>query len=129
MLYFEFRGFKQAKSGNRRNLHRFVRLDLEKLLFGDNPVCLLRESGTVGRKASKREELFFLDEDGNLAVAHVETGITDGQSTVITGPQIAEGMQIVAAITTGTAAAASNAAASNPFQSQSGNRPSGGPQR
>ncbi len=76
-----------------------------------------------------QSSLFFLDENGNLAVAQVETGITDGQSTVITGPQIAEGMQIIAAITTGTAAAASNAAASNPFQSQSGNRPAGGPQR
>jgi len=86
VLYFEFRGFKQVKSGNRQNIHRFVRLDLEKLLFGDHPVCLLRESGTVGRKPSKREEFFFEDEDQarNAAVEFVREVQTRG--FVLTGP-------------------------------------------
>jgi HlyD family secretion protein len=68
--------------------------------------------------------LFFLDEDGKLAVALVETGITDGQSTVIRGSRIAEGMQIIAAVTSSSSTSAS---ASNPFQSQNGNRPPGPP--
>lgn len=102
----------------------------------ESMVAGLAASREENRGAERRDPtgqppspLFFLDEDGKLAVAHVETGITDGQSTVINGPQIAEGMRIIAAVATGAAAAASNEAASNPFQSQAGNRPPGGPQR
>ena len=69
---------------------------------------------------------FYLDEDGNLAVALVKTGITDGQSTVIEGTGITEGMQVIAAVASGSSA---TAAASNPFQSQNGNRPPGGDPR
>ena len=87
------------------------------------------EAGSVNRRQRDPGEatassVFFLDENGDLAVVHVTTGITDGQSTVINGSQIAEGMRIIAAVTTSTAEAASN-----PFQAQTGNRPSGGPPR
>jgi HlyD family secretion protein len=70
--------------------------------------------------------LFYLDDNGELAVAVVETGITDGQNTVIEGAGITEGMQIIAAVASGNSA---TAAASNPFQSQTGGSPQGGPRR
>jgi HlyD family secretion protein len=58
--------------------------------------------------------LFFLDETGALRVARVETGLSDGQRTEVSGLHISEGMQVIAAVT-------SNAteAATNPFQSRS----------
>lgn len=76
--------------------------------------------------AEPASRLFYLDAEGNLAMAMVETGITDGQSTVIEGTGITEGMQVIAAVASGSSA---TAAASNPFQSQSGGRPQGGAPR
>jgi HlyD family secretion protein len=66
--------------------------------------------------------LFFLNEDGDLTMARVETGITDGQSTVIQGPGITAGLQVIAAVTMSNS---TSTAASNPFQSQNGSRPPG----
>jgi hypothetical protein len=40
---------------------------------------------------------------GRLEVISVRTGITDGQSTVVEGEQLEEGMPVIAAVTTGTA--------------------------
>lgn len=57
--------------------------------------------------------LWYLDETGNLSVARVRTGITDGQSTEIMGRTIEPGMQVIAGVTQ-TAPTESN----NPFQSQ-----------
>jgi hypothetical protein len=74
--------------------------------------------------AEPATRLFYLDDNGDLAVAVVETGITDGQSTVIEGTRIAEGMQIIAAVASGNSA---TAAPSNPFQSQNESPPRGGP--
>jgi len=73
--------------------------------------------------AEPQSRLFYLDAEGNLAVALVETGITDGLSTVIEGTELAEGMQVIAAVASGTSA---TAAASNPFQSQNGGPSQGG---
>jgi multidrug efflux pump subunit AcrA (membrane-fusion protein) len=58
--------------------------------------------------------LWYVDETGNLAVARVRTGITDGQSTEITGRNIEPGMQIIAGVTQGTVPTTST----NPFQNQ-----------
>ena len=73
--------------------------------------------------AEPQSRLFYLDAEGNLAVALVETGITDGLSTVIEGTELAEGMQVIAAVASGNSV---TAAASNPFQSQNGGPPQGG---
>ncbi|MFO7261589.1 MAG: efflux RND transporter periplasmic adaptor subunit [bacterium] len=59
--------------------------------------------------------LWFLDEDGKVNAVPVQTGITDGQRTAISGPPILrEGMKVIAAVTTGSAPTT----ATNPFQSQ-----------
>jgi len=85
-----------------------------------------RQAPSSGQPAAMAQ-LFYLDEAGKLAVALVEKGLSDRQSTVISGPGVREGMRIIAAATTGTAGAdAAAATASNPFQSQNGNRPPGG---
>jgi hypothetical protein len=76
-----------------------------------------------GQGGEPPSHLFYLDPDGKLAMVPVTTGITDGQNTVVEGPSISEGMQIIAAVTSSSSA---SAAASNPFQSQSDNRPPGG---
>jgi len=71
-----------------------------------------RANGTRGAAPTL---LWFVDEDGKVNAVPVRTGITDGQRTAITGPPILrEGMQVIAAVTTGSAPAA----ATNPFQSQ-----------
>jgi HlyD family secretion protein len=77
-----------------------------------------RTSHEQGRETQSR--LFYLDENGNLAVTPVETGISDGQNTVVRSTQITNGMQVIAAVTT-----SSSTTTSNPFQSQSGNQPPG----
>ncbi len=70
--------------------------------------------------------LWYVDADGKLAVAPVQTGLTDGQNTVITKapPSVKEGLQVIAAVTSGSAAPETSA---NPFQSGSsgGRRPPG----
>ena len=61
--------------------------------------------------------LWYLDANGKLAVAPAFTGITDGQYTEIRGPGITEGLQVIAAVTDGTA---TNANTANPFQQNRG---------
>jgi HlyD family secretion protein len=56
--------------------------------------------------------LWFLDEKGQLSMAPVRAGLTDGQRTVIESPRIKEGMQVIVAVN--TPAQATNAPA-NPF--------------
>jgi len=58
--------------------------------------------------------LWYVDETGNLAIAPVRTGITDGQSTEIMGRTIEPGMQVIAGVSQGETPSAST----NPFQSQ-----------
>jgi HlyD family secretion protein len=64
--------------------------------------------------------LWYL-KDGKLAATPVQTGITDGQRTVVYGPDIREGMQVIVGTTTGSAATSGTA---NPFQRQ---QPAGPP--
>ena len=102
--------------------------DPESLLANGDPESLLANGEPRSRPsdADPASRLFYLDAEGNLAAALVETGITDGQSTVVQGTGITEGMQIIAAVASGNSA---TAAASNPFQSQNGSQPTGGPRR
>lgn len=66
--------------------------------------------------------LWYLDESGKLATARVRTGITDGQHTVVEGPQLKEGMQVIIGVTQPGAAAE---AGRPPFGGPGG--PRGGP--
>jgi HlyD family secretion protein len=59
------------------------------------------------------ETVWYLDEEGRVAVARVRAGITDGRSTEITGPSITEGMNVITAALEGT-----QPANNNPFQGQ-----------
>ena len=72
--------------------------------------------GARGRADGAR--LWYIDEAGELAVAHVTTGITDGQTTVVEGPAIAEGMQVIA----GVSRSSQQNTGTNPFQSQQSGR-------
>lgn len=59
--------------------------------------------------------LYYLDDAGQLTAVRARKGISDGQYTEVLGRNLEEGLQVIAAITTGSAAASSN---SNPFQPQ-----------
>lgn len=82
-----------------------------------------RAGGRGGQRPSDVGMLWYVGKDGKLAVARVHTGLTDGQYTEISGPNIQEGMQIIAAVTGGSAGATS---AQNPFSGQQGRGGRGG---
>ncbi len=62
--------------------------------------------------------IWYLDESGQLAVARVRIGITDGQSTQITGRDIQPGLQAIAGVTVSSSSEGPN----NPFQQQQSGR-------
>ena len=66
--------------------------------------------------------LWYLDDEGRLAMAPVLTGISDGQYTEIEGRDIAAGMMVIAGVSQN-----SQASTSNPFQSQQSSRAPGPP--
>ncbi|MBK7670612.1 MAG: efflux RND transporter periplasmic adaptor subunit [bacterium] len=72
--------------------------------------------GAPGGMPANRGTLWFTDENGKLDVMFVRTGITDGTNTEIRGREAAEGLKVIAGVT--TAAAATTAATSSPFQQQ-----------
>jgi HlyD family secretion protein len=88
------------------------------------PTQAMREElATAGATASRPSSLlYFMDGEGKLAVTSVETGITDRQTTVVKGSGLFEGMQVIAAVATNGTTTGVAPAATNPFQSQSGNR-------
>jgi HlyD family secretion protein len=57
--------------------------------------------------------LWTLDEDGNLSVRRVRTGITDGQFTEVRGDGLEVGLQVISGVTE-----SGRTAASSPFQQQ-----------
>ena len=65
-------------------------------------------------------QLWYMDENGNLKVAPVKTGITDGQMTEVTGRDLKEGMEVISSVTI-----QQSTRSFNPFQQQS----PGGPGR
>ena len=81
------------------------------------------EGSARGERSSasraNRSRVFFVDSTGTPSMVPVRTGITDGQYTEISGPRLAEGMQVIIGTTSGTAAAT---ASSNPFQSTQSSR-------
>lgn len=85
-----------------------------------------RGQAAGGAQSGGFTQLWYLDDAGTLRVARARTGLTDGQVTEITAPDLKDGMEVIAAVTDGGSAApaASNA---NPFEPQQGGR--GGPGR
>ena len=73
--------------------------------------------GPGGQRPSDVGMLWYTGKDGKLAVARVHTGLTDGQYTEVSGPDLQDGMKIIAAVTGGTTASASP---QNPFSGQQG---------
>ena len=67
--------------------------------------------------------LWYLDAKGELAALRVRTGLTNGQQTVVMGPGLKEGMQVIIAAAT-TASAGTSA---SPFQSTSTQQRGGPP--
>jgi multidrug efflux pump subunit AcrA (membrane-fusion protein) len=60
-----------------------------------------RSGGGAGGRARGGQPptmLWYLDEKGQLAIARVHVGLTDGQRTVVEGPRIKEGMQVIVAV-------------------------------
>jgi HlyD family secretion protein len=79
-------------------------------------------SGRAGaHRAPDAAVLWYLDAAGKLVRARVQTGLTDGQRTEVTGQGLEPGLEVII----GAAQASTGAAATNPFQSQ----PMGGPPR
>ncbi len=71
-------------------------------------------TGRPGSRSGTRSMLWFLDENGKVTARPVRTGITDGQFTEVEGPDIGEGLQVIAAVTGGSSATTT----ANPFQNQ-----------
>jgi HlyD family secretion protein len=85
-----------------------------------------RGEAAGGAQSGGFAQLWYLDDSGALRVTRARTGLTDGQVTEITAPDLKAGMEVIAAVTGGGSAApaATNA---NPFEPQQGGR--GGPPR
>jgi HlyD family secretion protein len=92
---------------------------------GGQPDSLATSAGRARREASPPDNaamLWYLDADGQLAMAPVRTGISDGQYTEIEGRDIVAGMMVIAGVSQ-----SSQSSTSNPFQSQQSSRAPGPP--
>ena len=78
-------------------------------------------SGNGFQRPADVGTLWYLDEDGEVSVARVRTGVTDGRSTEITGRTIEEGLEVITAALQGT-----QVTNNNPFQGQTQRRRPGG---
>jgi HlyD family secretion protein len=80
-----------------------------------------RDSASFGR-------LWYLDDQGKLAVMRVHTGISDGKVTEIAGPpSLAAGLKVIVAVTGGKTATKPSSSSTSPFQGQTQQRGPGGP--
>jgi hypothetical protein len=61
--------------------------------------------------------LWYLDDKGKLAVMRVHTGISDGKVTEVSGPpQLAAGLKVIVAVTSGKTARTNGTSSASPFQ-------------
>jgi HlyD family secretion protein len=59
------------------------------------------EGGAGNRtRRSNAPTLWYLDASGQLAIARVRAGLTDGQLTEVEGPELKEGMQVIVGVNT-----------------------------
>jgi HlyD family secretion protein len=98
----------------------FITGAAEDALVVPNAALRFRPSGSGA--PSPAGGLWYVGEDGELAVARVRTGISDGTRTVVSGDSIEAGMQVIVGEAVGGTSAPAPA---SPFQSQQ----SGGPRR
>jgi HlyD family secretion protein len=78
-----------------------------------------------GQGGDDRGMLWTVDEDGQLAVIPVRTGISDGINTVVMGRSLEEGQQVIAGV---SSQATTTSSVNSPFQQQqSGSRRPGPP--
>lgn len=72
-----------------------------------------RDGGGTGgwRRPTNVAMLWYLADDGKVAMTRVRTGLSDGQRTQIEGSDVREGMQVIVGVTQGP-----ETAASSPFQ-------------
>ncbi|MFQ5529017.1 MAG: efflux RND transporter periplasmic adaptor subunit [Gemmatimonadota bacterium] len=83
-----------------------------------------RRGGPGGFNRDDLATLYYLDDEGLFSAMRVRKGITDGQFTEVLGRNIQEGLQVIAAVTTGGSGESSS---TNPFQPQrDGGRRRGG---
>src|SRR5262249_28081963 len=73
-------------------------------------------------------QIWYLDSAGALHATRVRVGLSDGQKTEVSSPELHEGMQIGTGlpVTNEQTPAAGAAAATNPLQPQRGGGPGGG---
>lgn len=81
-------------------------------------------AGAQGASGAVGSTLYYLNEKGELAALRVRTGLTNGQQTVVEGPGLREGMQIIIAAAASTATTGTT---SSPFQSSTSQRTGGPP--
>ena len=88
------------------------------------PRTFNRSAQSSAGASSNRGTIWYLDANKTLHLARVQTGLSDGQKTEVTGKDLNEGMQVVISVASADAAPATAAASSsNPFQP---GRPQGG---
>lgn len=84
-----------------------------------------RRQRANGVARGQRGRLFYLDDSGKIATLRVETGISDGKVTQISGSGLREGMKVITGVTNGSDTPAT--ASSGPFggNQQQPRRPGG----
>lgn len=78
---------------------------------------------TGARRPADAAQLWYLDSNGELAVARVRTGLSDGQRTEVRGDDLSEGLQVIVGVTQTSQAGNST----SPFQPARQNTPMGPP--
>jgi HlyD family secretion protein len=76
----------------------------------------------TGRRPANVAMLWYLEENGELAVTRVRTGLTDGQRTQIEADQLTEGTQVIVGVTQ-----AAQTSTTSPFQATTPMGPGGPP--
>jgi HlyD family secretion protein len=90
---------------------------------GDRGTAAGRPAG-AGR--ASMAQLWYMDANGKPAMMRVRTGLTDGQSTEVVGPNLKENMQVIIGTNTPTTgAAATTTTTTSPFQQQRRQGPPG----
>jgi len=82
---------------------------------GGGPGGIGGQHGEGGFNRDDIATLYYLDDAGQLASMRARKGITDGQYTEVLGRTLEEGLQAIAAITSGSSSSESS---TNPFQQQ-----------
>ena len=83
-----------------------------------------RRQRTQGAARPSFGTLYFVNEKGDLAVARVRTGISDGTTTEISGQSITEGMKVISGIATSSKTA--DSAPASPFGGATSQQGGGG---